>query len=105
MKRWQDKNIKVSNMVMNIYDMDRVTKDNVLNTFISHISNTNQEILSKIVFGYNKSKQKNRRWYDHYDEYPKMWLLYNILSYSKDDLLDEIISTLDNIIKQETKKK
>ena len=76
--------------------MDSKLRKNIVDDIITLINEKDANIMSKLVLDLAERHCQNRRWYDKYDKYPDVWMLYNILPYLDDVTLNNITVYLND---------
>ena len=98
-RRWSDENKKLTQYVALLRDMRDKERAVILDDILSLINEKTPEIESKAVLGMNK-KHYTGRWYDDFDNYPKVFLFMRVLPFADHVLLTVINSYLDEKFKK-----
>lgn len=95
MNRWYDNNNGLTNVISLFKDMDSKKREAILSKTINLIDKKHPEIRNRFVFDLQEKGYYHNRWYDKYDKYPYIWLLFNMLPYADQALLNQINSYLE----------
>lgn len=101
-RRWYDANKKLSQYVALLRNMGEKDRAVILDDILSLINEKSPEIESKAVLSMNQNLYTGR-WYDDFDNFPKVFLFMRVLPYADYVLLNVINSYLDEKFKKKIK--